>query len=367
MSPHLVSVLLPVYNAERYLIAAIESILRQDCPHLELIAIDDGSTDNSLAILERYRKTDDRITLVSRENRGLIATLNEGLAMARGDLIARMDADDIAYPTRLSRQVALFDQQPQLAICSTGVDRLLGRRILSGAPDPIYWQCSLRILSNFFTIFIHPTVVYNRRVIPQDVLFYDASYVHAEDFDLFRRITERFEAAMIADSLLAYRVHDESVTNKHKRPMRRTHLKIVVENLTREALVADAGVLLDIGKAVTMDTVRSAARTILALGESISAQPPETRPSYEEGALNLFYFLYQMIGDEQQPQLTHEFLNRTAKWGKIRRRERYGLRVGALAPQLSRLSIAANKRFDAIARHWQSIPASAILQHQRST
>ena len=366
MSSHLVSVLIPVYNAERYLVAAIESILRQDYPHLELIAIDDGSTDNSLAILERYRKTDDRITVVSRENRGLIATLNEGLAMARGDLVARMDADDIAYPTRLSRQVALFDQQPQLAICSTGVDRLLGRRILSGAPDPIYWQCSLRILSNFFTIFMHPTVVYNRRVIPQDVLFYDASYVHAEDFDLFRRITERFEAAMIADSLLAYRVHDESVTNKHKRPMRRTHLKIVVENLTREALVSDPDVLLDIGKAVTMDTVRSAAGTILALGERISAQPPETRPSYEEGALNLFYFLYRMIGDEQ-PQLTHEFLNRTAKWGKIRRRERYGLRIGALAPQLSRLSIAANKRVDAIARHWQSIPASAILQYQRST
>jgi glycosyltransferase involved in cell wall biosynthesis len=364
MSSLLVSVLLPVYNAERYLVAAIESILRQDYPHLEVIAIDDGSTDNSLAILERYRK---RITIVSRENRGLIATLNEGLAMARGDLIARMDADDIAYPTRLSRQVALFNQQPQVAICSTGVDRLLGRRILSGALDPIYWQCSLRILSNFFTIFIHPTVVYNRRVIPEDVLFYDASYVHAEDFDLFRRITERFETAMIADSLLAYRIHGESVTNKHKRQMRRTHLKIVVENLTREALIADADVLLEIGRAVTMDTVRSAAATILALGDSVSTQPAETRRSYEEGALNLFYFLYQMIGDEQQPQLTHEFLNRTAKWGKIRRRERYGLRVGALAPQLSRLSIAANKQFDAISRHWQSIPASAILQHQQSS
>lgn len=149
MTVPLVSVLLPVYNAEPYLAAAIESILRQDHQRLEIIAINDGSRDRSLEIMQRYQQMDGRITIVSRENRGLIATLNEGLALAKGDLIARMDADDISYPSRLSRQVSLFVQQPQLALCGTGIDTLLGDRIIRGTPDPIYQPASLRALSKF--------------------------------------------------------------------------------------------------------------------------------------------------------------------------------------------------------------------------
>ena len=99
----LVSVVLPIYNAGPYLAAALGSILRQDYERLEVIAIDDGSTDNSLEILERYRRADNRVSVISRENRGLVATLNEGLRLAQGELVARMDADDVAYPWRLSR------------------------------------------------------------------------------------------------------------------------------------------------------------------------------------------------------------------------------------------------------------------------
>ncbi|TKB12002.1 MAG: glycosyltransferase family 2 protein, partial [Mesorhizobium sp.] len=121
-----------------------------------------------------------------------------------------------------------------LALCGAGFDTLLGNRVVRGAPDPIFQDNSLRILSMFFTIFMHSTVVYNRNVIEEDVLYYDTSYKHAEDFDLFRRLTDRYPAAMIPESLIAYRIHDESVTNRHKREMRRTHLKIVAENLERE-------------------------------------------------------------------------------------------------------------------------------------
>ena len=88
----LVSVLLPVYNAGPYLAAALGSILWQDYDRLEVIAIDDGSTDNSLEILERYRRADNRVSVISRENRGLVATLNEGLRLAQGYIFDRMDA-----------------------------------------------------------------------------------------------------------------------------------------------------------------------------------------------------------------------------------------------------------------------------------
>ncbi|MCK3778862.1 glycosyltransferase [Ensifer sesbaniae] len=361
MTVPLVSVLLPVYNAEPYLGAALESILRQDHKRLEIIAIDDGSRDRSLEIMRRYQQAYGRITIVSRENRGLIATLNEGLALAKGDLIARMDADDISYPSRLSRQVSSFVEQPELALCGTGIDTLLGDRIIRGTPNPIYQPASLRALSKFFTIFIHSTVVYNRHVIPQDMLSYDAHYVHAEDFDLFRRVTDRYPAKMIDEALIAYRIHGNSVTNTHKRQMRRTHLAIVAENLEREGLCHNPGVLNDIGLALTPETIQQAAGCIRSLEERVSALPPQTRAGYEAGALNLFYFLYQLVSDERRPELTHAFLTQTDKWGLIRRRERYGLITGARAPWCSRLSLAATSRLDALSRYLRSVPAASVL------
>ncbi|WP_331375830.1 glycosyltransferase family 2 protein [Sinorhizobium chiapasense] len=361
MPTPLVSVLLPVYNAEPYLPAALESILRQDYARVEVIAIDDGSTDRSLDILERYRKDDGRVHIVSRENRGLIATLNEGLALARGELVARMDADDISYSSRFSRQVAVFSQRPGLALCGTGIDTLIGNRIIRGTPNPIFRSGSLRTLSMFFTIFMHSTVVYNRKVIPAPMLAYDPGYVHAEDFDLFRRIADRFPVTIIDEALVAYRIHRDSVTNKHKRRMRQTHLKIVAENLARECLVDDSSALGEIGVAVTMETIRNLAEFVLALERKISSLPVEVRQAHTDGALCFFYFLYQLIADEERPELTHAFLTRTGKWSLIRRRERYGLLAGARAPWCSRISLAATKRVDGLARYLQSVPAATVL------
>ncbi|PDT53028.1 glycosyl transferase [Sinorhizobium sp. NG07B] len=364
MPSPLVSVLLPVYNGEPYLAAALESILYQDYKHLEVVAIDDGSTDRSLEILETHRKEDGRLSILSRENRGLIATLNEGLALANGELVARMDADDVAYPSRISRQVALFAEEPRLALCGSGVDTLIGTRIIRGKPSPIYRRESMRILSMFFTLFLHSTVVYNRKAIPESLLVYDPDYPHAEDFDLFRRIADCCPAAMIDEPLVAYRIHGNSVTSKHQRRMRQTHLKIVAENLERDGLFDDASPLREIGAAVTRQTIAAVSEFMLSLERRISTCPAETRKAYEDGILCFFYFLYQMIVDEERPELTHDFLTRTGKWQLIRRRERYGLLAGARAPWCSRLSMAATRKVDWLARYMQSVPAATILpQH----
>ncbi len=95
-----ISVVMPVYNAEKYIKQAVESILNQSFSDFEFIIINDGSTDGTLAILENYVKEDERIHLISRENKGLVATLNEGIDLAGSPLIARMDADDISLPHR---------------------------------------------------------------------------------------------------------------------------------------------------------------------------------------------------------------------------------------------------------------------------
>src|SRR5690606_24519669 len=119
----LVSVVLPVFNGASFIEAALGSILNQTYRNLDVIVIDDGSTDATAALV-RVAETDRRLRFVSRENRGLISTLNEGLGLARGDLIARMDADDIAYPERIQRQVDTFLARPELAITGTAIETL---------------------------------------------------------------------------------------------------------------------------------------------------------------------------------------------------------------------------------------------------
>ena len=112
MTAPLISVVLPVFNGGAYLERAVRSVLIQDHADFELIAIDDGSRDESLAVLRGLERRDPRMRVIARDNRGLVYTLNEGLALAQAPFVARMDADDISYPTRFSRQVAAFRRNP---------------------------------------------------------------------------------------------------------------------------------------------------------------------------------------------------------------------------------------------------------------
>ena len=111
MKNPLVSILMPVYNSEKYLREAIKSILNQTFTNFELIIINDGSTDNSLKIIKSFK--DNRIKIIKNKgNLGLIKTLNKGIDLAQGKYIARMDADDIAMPKRLEKQIAFFNENP---------------------------------------------------------------------------------------------------------------------------------------------------------------------------------------------------------------------------------------------------------------
>jgi glycosyltransferase involved in cell wall biosynthesis len=126
-----VTVLLPVHDAERFLAEAVESVLAQSFRDFELLAIDDGSRDASAEILGDFARRDRRVRVVHRPHQGLIATLNDGLALARGELIARMDADDVALPRRLELQLARLDREPSL-VCIGGAFEVIdarGRRI----------------------------------------------------------------------------------------------------------------------------------------------------------------------------------------------------------------------------------------------
>src|SRR5215831_13102998 len=116
-----VSVVLPVYNGEKYLAEALDSILQQTFNDYELIVIDDGSTDRSSAIIESYVKKDRRVIVHRQDNCGLIMSLNQGSSLARGKYIARMDADDVSLPQRLEKQLDYLEQRPDIGLLGTWI------------------------------------------------------------------------------------------------------------------------------------------------------------------------------------------------------------------------------------------------------
>ena len=122
MSIPLVTVLMPVYNAERFLRAAVESILAQTFDDFEFLIIDDGSTDSSLGVLRRFEAQDKRIRIISRPNTGYVIALNEMLLLARGRYIARMDADDISLRERLALQAQVLQSDVEIGAVGSSID-----------------------------------------------------------------------------------------------------------------------------------------------------------------------------------------------------------------------------------------------------
>lgn len=208
-----VSVLMPVYNGEAYLCEAIESILNQTFHNLEFIIINDGSTDGTAAILNDYREKDTRIRLYYQENQGIIRALNRGLELALGTYIARMDADDISVPHRLSRQVAFMESNPRVGVCGTWVE-LIGsssHRVKFSRDD-----ATLRCKLLFHNTLAHPSVILRREVFEQSGLCYNPEYTHSEDYDLWVQAARVTELANIPEVLLHYRVHLCQVGSVHR-------------------------------------------------------------------------------------------------------------------------------------------------------
>ena len=116
----MVSVLMAVYNAEKYLTEAVESILVQTFADFEFLIIDDGSVDGSAAILEDYAESDERVKVIhNSENLGLTKSLNIGLKLTQGKFIARIDADDVAVPERFEKQITFMDDHPDIGVCGS--------------------------------------------------------------------------------------------------------------------------------------------------------------------------------------------------------------------------------------------------------
>jgi glycosyltransferase involved in cell wall biosynthesis len=217
-SSPLITVLFPIYNAEPYLREAIESILNQSFRDFELLLINDGSSDGSVSIIESI--SDPRIRLIQNiQNIGLIATLNKGIALARGKYIARMDQDDISLPNRLEIQLALLEQHADAALVCSPVELMNADGKKTGTwDDDLANRTPAQIRSSLSkaNCIAHPTVLARKSVLEK--FLYSSRQVGSEDWDLWLRIVSAgWQIYKTEETLLRYRIHLTSVTALHRK------------------------------------------------------------------------------------------------------------------------------------------------------
>jgi glycosyltransferase involved in cell wall biosynthesis len=291
--PPTISVLMAVYNGQSHVRKAVEGILAQTFEDFEFIIVDDGSTDETAQILDEF--VDPRIVrLKHTENRGLIAALNTGLAAARGELVARQDADDFSYPDRLQLQADFLRSRPDVALVGSGwlfepvVGGVRRKRMVEQDPLRLAW------LLLFYCPLPHCSIVFRRKAI-QELGGYGDGDVFVEDFALWSRVARTNTVANLGRVLVSRSRPPESITARHGSEMGRAARRISLQNLEwvsgasvsasqREALQAIFGNRrLSLSDALSLETreLRAAAENVFkdfwAKRGGASASQPEFR------------------------------------------------------------------------------------------
>ena len=217
------TVLMPVYNAASTIAAAARSILAEHLDGLELLVIDDGSTDGSAQVVRALG--DPRIRVVSQPNAGLVAALNRGLDEARGEYLARMDADDLSVPGRLAAQLSWLRARPGAVMCGTDYEYFgaHGGRVHTPRSDR---ACRQQLLLT--SAFCGASVVVRRSMIEAAQLRFDPAYVHAEDYEFFTRLVALGEVGNLPLVGYRYRIHAAQVSDRHRGEQRESHVRTAI-------------------------------------------------------------------------------------------------------------------------------------------
>ncbi len=209
-----VTVLMAVYNGERYLREAMESVLCQTFQDFQFLIINDGSTDKTRDLILSYDNA--RITLVDNEhNVGQTRSLNRGLELAAGELIARQDADDVSEPERLAKQVAFLDRHLEVALLGTWYKEIdvhgsvIGKKKLPCDATDIRWSLL------FFCPFVHSSVMFRRSVVSERIGFYNEALAYSQDYELWHRIARLLPVANLPEPLVRLRSTPWSMTSTY--------------------------------------------------------------------------------------------------------------------------------------------------------
>lgn len=221
-----ITVLLPVYNAEKYLAIAIESILHQTFTDFEFLIIDDCSTDSSWDIIQKYSKQDKRIVSLRNEvNLKGCNTLNKGLKLARGKYIARLDNDDWSYPDRFEKQFDFMESHPEVGIVGGVMELMNEAGNVIGKRTYHLTDGEIRKKLFRYSPFSHPLVMFRKSILDQ-AGYYNPAYAPADDYDLYFRMGKLSQFANLPDVLLKYRVVKGSMTQNLTKRMELTTLMV---------------------------------------------------------------------------------------------------------------------------------------------
>lgn len=240
----LISVVIPVYNNENTVYDSVSSILNQTYNKVEIIIIDDGSTDHSLAILREMQAHDSRIRLLINDtNQGLAATLNKGIRNCSGLYIARMDADDVALPERLIRQLEYLEKNPEVSIVGAwmrvfrerpGLSAKLTQQDSENDPGEI-WRMpehheEIKAKLLFENCIFHPTILVKKEVFILNDPPYNEKLSRSQDYDLWMRLIHKFRFANLPEVLLNYRLIEKKAKKETQKRIARSLIKRHVKN-----------------------------------------------------------------------------------------------------------------------------------------
>jgi glycosyltransferase involved in cell wall biosynthesis len=228
----LVSVLVAAHDAERFLGAAVRSALRQTVADLEVVVVDDGSADATADVLGAVH--DPRLVVLRNAAQlGLAASLNLGLEACRGRYVARLDADDVAMPRRLERQLARMRSIPSVAVVGSGVldldddDRVGRLHLMPTGLDAVRWA------SLFSSPFFHPSVMLERELLERHELRYDIEFPESEDYDLWTRLLAVADGDNVAEPLVLYRVHEAQASRRRRDLQREYQRRVAMREIGR--------------------------------------------------------------------------------------------------------------------------------------
>lgn len=224
-----IGVLMPVYNAAPFLEEAIDSILNQTYKEFDFYIINDGSIDNSEAIIESYQ--DDRINYLKNDtNRGLVYTLNRGLNEIRNEFVVRMDSDDIAMPQRFELQIKYMDANPEVMASGTQIQYF-------GQSDaqPIFPLTHNELKAKLILAhgIVHPTAIYRKEFIDENKIRYEEEFYFIEDYNFWLKVSKSGRLGNISDVLLKYRWEGQNVTAKNWHT-REGRYKLIYQDILRE-------------------------------------------------------------------------------------------------------------------------------------
>ena len=210
-----VSVIMNVYNSQKYLEAAIKSIISQTYKNFEFIIIDDGSTDDSYKIINKWAKKDTRIIAKKQKNIGIPRTLNKAIKYAKGKYIARMDSDDISLPKRLQKEVKYLDNHPDISLVSSYIKIIDENDKIIGNFTPATADKEIKKTSIFSCQFNHSASMYRKKDF-LEIDGYNPKFRYAQDFELWFRFMENYNVANIPEYLVLWRKTSEQVSTNKK-------------------------------------------------------------------------------------------------------------------------------------------------------